>query len=81
MYQTFIKLGESRNSPSQGPLSFPDKESRNAFVRGPEVYWYHFAEEEDWHLWQRGGAWNATQQPGPADHVPEPPEITEEDRW
>lgn len=81
MYQTFVKLGESRNSDARGPLSFSSAEERDAYVRSEGVYWYHFAEEDDWFSWRRGGAWQATRTPGPADVVPEPPKITEEDRW
>ena len=64
-----------------GPLTFASAEEREAYVKGPAVYWYHYVEEDDWFLWQRGGAWNATQEPSRADVVPEPPEITEDDRW
>jgi hypothetical protein len=81
MYGVLYKLGESRNSAAHGPLSFPSTEERKAFVKGPTVYWYHLVEEEDWHLWLRGGAWAATAVPGPADAVPDLPEITEDDRW
>lgn len=81
MWQVFVKFAESRNAAMAGPYSFPGKEARQEFVKGPAVYWYHFAEEEDWHLWRRGGAWEATQEAGPADRVNEPPEITEDDRW
>lgn len=76
-----MKTAEPRSAPAYGPLSFPTAEARQAYVSGPGIYWYHFAEEDDWHLWRRGGAWRATAEAGPADHVPEPPEITEEDRW
>ena len=81
MYMCFVKLGESRNSEVAGPLSFPTAEARRDYVSGPAVYWYHEVEEEDWMLWRRGGAWEATKQPGPADRVNNPPEITERDRW
>ncbi len=81
MYQVFVRLQESRNSPAIGPLSFPSAEARADCVNGPEVYWYHIAEEDNWMLWLRGGAWEATTWDGPADRINEPPEITEEDRW
>lgn len=81
MYQVFVKLAEPRSTPMAGPLTFVSAEERKAYVKGPLVYWYHFAEEDDWHTWRRGGAWNATRPPGPADRVNEPPEITEDDRW
>jgi hypothetical protein len=81
MYQTFVKFGESRSTKMFGPFSFPNTEERQAYVNGDEVYWYHFSEEDDWNLWKRGGAWNATATPGKADVVPAPPQITEDDRW
>jgi hypothetical protein len=81
MYQVFYKVEESRNAPGHGPLSFATKEERKAFTEGRNVFWYHFAEEDDWHQWSRGGAWAATAKPGREDVVPEPPPITEEDRW
>lgn len=81
MYQVMYKLNEDRNSAVYGPVSFPTAEAREEFVKGPAVFWHHYAEEDDWMLWRRGGAWNATQEPGPADRVNTPPEITEEDRW
>jgi hypothetical protein len=81
MYQCFIRTGENRYGAMTGPLSFPSAEERLEFVRNdPRVYWYHFAEEDDWFDWRRGGAWATTHEPGKADVVPEPPEITEEDR-
>lgn len=80
-YQAFVKVREYRNSDVIGPLDFATAEERLAVVQGPQVYWYHFAEEDDWHLWKRGGAWSATAIPGKADVVPDPPEITEDDRW
>jgi hypothetical protein len=80
-FQAFIKLAESRNTPMQGPYAFASAEDRDEFVRGRTVYWYHLAEDDDWFSWKRGGAWAATATPGPADRVPEKPEITEEDRW
>jgi hypothetical protein len=81
MYQVFVKLSESRNADMRGPVPFATLEERAAYVRSPAVFWYHFAEDEDWFLWRRGGAWAATHQPGPADAVPEEPEITDDDRW
>ncbi len=81
MYQCFVRLSEARSSAMAGPLSFPTAEERAAYVKGPRVYWYHYSEDDDWHTWRRGGAWAATAQPGPADIIPDPPEITEEDRW
>ena len=82
MYQCLVLLSESRaTTPMTGPLAFGTKEAREAYVNGPAVYWYHMVEDDDWFSWKRGGAWKATEQPGPADTVPEPPEITEEDRW
>jgi hypothetical protein len=81
VYQVFVKLAEPRSSSVAGPLSFPSAEERAEYVKGPAVFWYHYAEEDDWMLWLRGGAWAATQTQGKADIVPEPPEITEDDRW
>lgn len=81
MYQVVVLLTESRNGARTGPYSFATPQEREDFVRGPQVYWYHFAEEDDWHSWRRGGAWNATAVPGPAERVNIPPEVTEEDRW
>lgn len=81
MWQVFVKLGQGRSSAMTGPYSFASKELREEFVKGPTIYWYHFAEEDDWHSWRRGGAWSATQEPGPADRINQPPEITEDDRW
>lgn len=80
-YQVFVKLTEPRSSEARGPISFASAEERLAFVQGPAVYWYHIVEDDDWHLWLRGGAWAATREQGNADVVPEPPEITEDDRW
>jgi len=80
-YQVFVKRAESRGTMMEGPLGFPDAESRAAYVKGPLVYWYHYAEEDDWVSWSRGGAWAATARPGPADRENTPPEITQEDRW
>ena len=81
IYQVFVKTAEPRSSPMRGPFSFPTTEARQEYVSGPDIYWYHYAEEDDWHLWRRGGAWQATSSPGPADRQPVPPEITEDDRW
>lgn len=81
MYQMLVKVRESRNSDAIGPLSYPTSEDRDKAARGPDVYWYHYVEEDDWFLWKRGGAWTATHQPGPAERVNEPPEVTEDDRW
>lgn len=81
MYQVFVKLSESRNSAMAGPVGFVSAAEREAYVKGPNVFWYHYAEEDDWVLWLRGGAWAATQEKGKADVVPEPPEITDDDRW
>lgn len=80
MYQTFVKFGESRNTEMVGPLGFESTEARKAYVMGETVYWYHYAEEDDWFSWSRGGAWKATAKPNPADRVVTPPEITEDDR-
>jgi hypothetical protein len=80
MYQCLVKLSERRNSEPSGLLSFPTAEARLAYVKGPTVYWYHYAEEDDWHTWLRGGAWSATAEPGPADRINEPPELTQQDR-
>ena len=77
----FVKRAESRNTAMAGPFSFASAADRAEYVKGPDVYWYHFAEEDDWHYWGRGGAWAATREPGPADRINEPPEITEDDRW
>lgn len=76
-----VKLGESKMTQMQGPLSFGSREERLAYVKGPTVFWYHFAEEEDWNLWLRGGGWAATAPEAARDVVPPEPEITEEDRW
>jgi hypothetical protein len=81
MYQCLVKLQESRSAGVLGPLSFATREEREEYVRGPKVFWYHLVEIDDWHVWHRGGAWKATAVSGPEDRVPEPPEITEEDRW
>ena len=81
MYQVMVRLAESQSAPMAGPLSFPNPEARRAYVEGPSVYWYHLVESDDWTTWHRGGAWEATAMPGPEDRVPNPPEITEEDRW
>jgi hypothetical protein len=81
MYQVMYKIHEWRNSDTFGPLSFPTAEEREDFCNGRNVFWWHLVEDDDWHSWKRGGAWKATQEPGPADTVPEPPEITEADRW
>jgi hypothetical protein len=81
MYQVFVKRAESRNTPVEGPFSFPTAEAREDYVSGATIYWYHEAEEDDWMLWRRGGAWAATQAPEPADRESAPPEITPEDRW
>lgn len=80
-YQVLFKITESRHSEARGPVDFPTSEAREEFVNGPDVFWYHDVEEDDWMLWRRGGAWNATQEPGPADRINTPPEITEADRW
>jgi hypothetical protein len=80
MYQTFVKLGESRNTAMAGPLTFATAEDRKAYVMGDTVYWYHYVEEDDWTSWSRGGAWKATARPLPADREVTPPEITEDDR-
>jgi hypothetical protein len=81
MYQAFYKIYESRDSQAFGPIPFATREEREAFCQGRNVFWYHLVEDDDWFSWERGGAWVATQEPGRADIVPEPPEITEEDRW
>lgn len=92
MYQCLIKRSEGHPSRAgfitrmgetgvEGPLSFASAEERELFVTGPSVYWYHLVEDDDWHSWKRGGAWEATAVPGPADRINEPPEITEDDRW
>lgn len=80
MYQAFVRLAESRNS-QVVQVNFINAELREEYVKGPTVFWYHFAEDDDWMLFRRGGAWAATQQPSRADVVPEPPEITDDDRW
>jgi hypothetical protein len=82
MYGVLVKLGESRASPAAGPLHFATKEERNEYVNGPNsiVYWFHEVEEDDWHLWRRGGAWKRTQEPTAADRENTPPEITDKDR-
>jgi hypothetical protein len=82
-YQVLVKWRESRDAPMSGPYDFPTAEERKAFVTGGDngVYWYHYAEEDDWHAWSRGGAWAATAGPGPADRENTPPEITDADRW
>lgn len=81
-YQAMVKWREARDAPASGPYDFPSAEARKAFVTGDNgVYWYHLAEDDDWHSWKRGGAWAATAQPGPADREHTPPEITEGDRW
>ena len=79
MYQVLVKIRESRNSDVLGPLSFPNKEDRETYVKGPEVFWYHYVEEDDWFDWRRGGAWQATKPPDPPAW--EPPEGEEKDRW
>jgi hypothetical protein len=80
MYQVMIKQSEGRNSAMAGPLNFATKEERLAYVKGPAVYWYFFPEDDDWHVWHRGGAWKATQQPAAADRENIPPDITDKDR-
>jgi hypothetical protein len=81
-YQAFIKRREPRSTPMEGPYGFASAEERAAFLRtSAEVYWYHLAEDDDWHAWSKGGAWAATAQPGPADRENTPPEITDDDRW
>lgn len=67
----------------EGPFGFITAEARREFVMDGDnrVYWYHYAEEDDWMSWKRGGAWAATAVPGPADRENVPPEITDEDRW
>lgn len=82
MYQAFVKLAEPRGTAMAGPVTFPTAEEREAYVNGPDsiVYWYHFSEDEDWHLWRRGGAWKRTQEPTVADRKNTPPEITDKDR-
>lgn len=81
MFQVFVKFQESRNTEMKGPYPFATAEERDRAVRGSNVFWYHFAEWDDWFLWHRGGAWAATAVPGKADVVPEEPEITDDDRW
>jgi hypothetical protein len=81
-YQVFVKRAESRSTVMEGPFDFATEPERKAFVAHfPGVYWYHYAEEDDWHSWSRGGAWAATAKPGPADREHKPPEITDDDRW
>lgn len=82
MYGVMVKLSESRNSNMAGPVNFATATEREQYVNGPDsiIFWYHFVEEDDWHLWRRGGAWKRTQQPAAADKVPDPPEITPDDR-
>jgi hypothetical protein len=81
IYQAVFKFGESRDSKSSWTINFPSAEARQEYANGAEVYWYHFIEWDNWHEWKRGGAWNATATPGPADRINIPPEVTEADRW
>lgn len=81
VYQAMIKLSENRNSAMAGPVTFTTAAERREYVDGPLVFWYHFVEEDDWHTWHRGGAWDATAPEDSQDREVTPPTITEADRW
>jgi hypothetical protein len=66
---------------------FSSREERDAFARRPDVFWYHYPEEDDDWRWHRGGAWKPAHKleqqdltraprplPGPALVVIEPDE-------
>jgi hypothetical protein len=48
----------------QGAYTFllGSREERDEFVRRPDVWWYHYPEEDDDWRWHRGGAWKPAHQ-------------------
>jgi hypothetical protein len=48
-------------------------EERAEFVRRPDIFWYHFPEEDDDWQWHRGGAWKPAHQLTPEDLEAKPP--------
>ncbi len=45
-------------------------EDRDAFVKGPDVWWYCYGDADDWY-WHKGGAWRKTEDV----QLPELPEL------
>lgn len=39
------------------PFSCESREARDEFVKRPDVWWYHYPEEDDDWGWHKGGAW------------------------
>lgn len=44
-----------------------DRKAAMEFVQRPDVWWYHFPEEDDDWRWHRGGAWKPAHELGPGD--------------
>jgi hypothetical protein len=69
-FQVLVKTTAVMN----GAYTFllPDRESALEFARRPDVWWYHFPEDDDDWRWHRGGAWKPAQQIVPEDIAAEP---------
>lgn len=48
------------------------QQEREQFVQRPDVWWYHFPEEDDDWRWHRGGAWKPAHELAPQDLSAEP---------
>jgi hypothetical protein len=46
-----------------------DAGERAAFVKRPDIWWYHFPEEDDDWQWHRGGAWRLAGQLTPVELI------------
>lgn len=67
MFQVLVKTTALMN----GAYTFllGSREEREQFVKRPDVFWYHFPEEdEDWR-WHRGGAWKPSHQLTPEEQI------------
>ena len=73
---------------------FATAEERAAFVKRPDIWWFHFPEEDDDWQWHRGWAWKPAHEIDASDLVrpPLPPagaaqgavtvdDDEEDDRW
>jgi hypothetical protein len=54
------------------------REARDAFARRPDIWWYHYGEDDGWD-WHRGGAWDRQDENVPVDGfsqaVPDVPKV------
>lgn len=64
-------------------LTFSSQEEREEFVKGPQVFWYVFAEDDALFAdgWRKGGAWTHVEPTPEPDEPGFVPEVDYGERW